>query len=135
MKTKKIKLGISPQLENFHFFPKFLLFYKFAMDQTIRTSIAKLGNWKKLSIRRRVERFNNRQEGDDERFHLDLFPLEKSVTFYVDPIYDDDDDDDTTYMHPWLSVDETVNDFKCKIWLENLGGEKCPEISCKSRFI
>jgi hypothetical protein len=99
------------------------------MDEQSYTSTIKLANWETLSIRRRIERFNSRQQGQGENFELRLLPLDKLVDFILEVT---GVEEETTFvMSPSLFVDESVADFKCKIWLENIAGEKCPEIQCK----
>jgi hypothetical protein len=101
------------------------------MEQTIRSSIVKLSNWEKLSIRKRIERFNSREQEQDEDFELQLMPLDSVANLILCSIGDEAGFHFETTLH----VDNTVADFKCKLWLENLAGEKCSEIECKLKFM
>jgi hypothetical protein len=99
------------------------------MNEPSYTSTIKLGNWETLRFRQRIERFNSRRDGQNEHFQLRLLPLDESASFHLEAILDEART--MCVMAPLLTVGESVKDFNCKIWLENIAGEKCPEIRCK----
>jgi hypothetical protein len=100
------------------------------MNEITRTSVIKLDKWETFTIRKRMEHFNNREEGDEELVEVELFPLNHTARFSLIsvPI---DEDEMNCLVEPWLRISEEINAFHCKIWVENLAGEKCPEVECK----
>jgi hypothetical protein len=84
------------------------------------------------SIRQRIERFTSRPNFEEETFEIKLLPLEESV------VLDLTSDFDEIYMcnmfYPMLTAPKSIKDFTCKLWIENLAGEKTPESTRKLIF-
>jgi hypothetical protein len=104
------------------------------MDDTTYSEFQSLKtvNQTTLSIRRRIERFNGREIGQDERFEIQLLPLNMSAPLWLVATRNDEN---TIYLRPSFCVNCAVNDYTGKMWLENLAGEKSSSMTCKLNLV
>jgi hypothetical protein len=85
-----------------------------------------------LSIRRRIERFNNHKKGENEAFELDLWPSRLSASIYLEAI---SNREGTVYLRPTIRISRYVENYTCKLWFENLAGEKFSKMICKFKLM
>jgi hypothetical protein len=86
-----------------------------------------------LSIRRRIERFNNREEGDEgEEFELDLLERHMSAVIRLSA---DRNHEGTVDLSPIIYIDRRVNKCTFTLWLENLAGEKFSKMTCEFKLM
>jgi hypothetical protein len=108
------------------------------MDDIKRTPFEsiKTVNGITLSVRRRFERFNTPYEEYEDVLDIDfqLLPWNKSAHLYL-KVCDPVEDEGVCWWCSSLHVDQPLDNYTCKLWLENLNGEKCPEINCKYYLI
>jgi hypothetical protein len=85
-----------------------------------------------LSIRRRIERFNNREEREEEEFELDLFQRHMPAVIRLSAYRNHEG---TIYLRPIIHIDRRVNKCTFTLWLENLAGEKFSKMTCKFKLM
>jgi hypothetical protein len=60
-----------------------------------------------------------------------LLPLDISAFLSLEP----SEDESSIHLRPNFYVSRAVNDYTCKLWLENLAGEKFSSMTCKFKLI